>query len=148
MNKTKKIKMKGCAKKRNKSHEKREGNIGGIEKIIIDDKAGCITVNNSFEENFDNYFKNKKNARQLKNAKYNTIGKELISAFKKPIAPKHINLKDDFYTYVNYDWLKEKEKKHKKIKKYYTRVDSFRTLQEKVYYQLIDIVKILQHWKC
>ena len=141
MNKTKKIKMKGHAKKRNKSNEKREGNIGGVEKITIKDDIGCITVNNSFEENFDNYFKNKKNARQLKNAKYNTIGKELINAFKKPIAPKHINLKDDFYTYVNYDWLKEKEKKHKKMKKYYTRVDSFRTLQEKVYYQLIDIVK-------
>jgi len=140
MNKTKKIKMKGHAKKRNKSNEKRQGTIGGIEKIIIDDKVGCITVNNSFEENFENYFKNKKIARQLKNAN-NTIGKELISAFKKPIAPKHINLKDDFYTYVNYDWLKEKEKKHKKMKKYYTRVDSFRTLQEKVYYQLIDIVK-------
>ena len=141
MNKTKKIKIKGHVKKRNKSNEKREGNIGGIEKIIIDDKVGCITVKNSFEENFENYFKNKKNAQQLKNAKYNTIGKELISAFKKPIAPKHINPKDDFYTYVNYDWLKEKEKKHKKMKKYYTRVDSFRTLQEKVYYQLIDIVK-------
>ena len=141
MNKTKKIKIKGHAKKRNKSNEKRQGTIGGIEKIIIDDKVGCITVKNSFEENFENYFKNKKNAQQLKNAKYNTIGKELINAFKKPIAPKHINLKDDFYTYVNYDWLKEKEKKHKKMKKYYTRVDSFRTLQEKVYYQLIDIVK-------
>lgn len=143
MNKTKKIKIKGHrAKKRNKSNEKREGNIDGIEKIIIDDKVGCITVNNSFEENFKNYFKNKKNTQQLKkNAEYNSIGKELISAFKKPIAPKHINPKNDFYTYVNYDWLKEKEKKHKKMKKYYTRVDSFRTLQEKVYYQLIDIVK-------
>ena len=142
MNKTRKIKIKRYAKKRNKSNENREGNISGIEKIEIDDKVGCITVNNSFEENFENYFKNKKNAKQLKkNAKYNTIGKELISAFKKPTAPKHINPKDDFYTYVNYDWLKEKEKKHKKMKKYYTRVDSFRTLQEKVYYQLIDIVK-------
>ena len=142
MNKTRKIKIKRYAKKRNKSNENREGNIGGIEKIEIDDKVGCITVKNSFEENFENYFKNKKNAKQLKkNAKYNTIGKELISAFKKPTAPKHINPKDDFYTYVNYDWLKEKEKKHKKMKKYYTRVDSFRTLQEKVYYQLIDIVK-------
>lgn len=127
----------------NKSRDDNDDiNMRNIEKIKIDDKVGCITVNNSFEENFDNYFKNKKNARQLKkNAKYNTIGKELISAFKKPIAPKHINLKDDFYTYVNYDWLKEKEKKHKKMKKYYTRIDSFRTLQEKVYYQLIDIVK-------
>jgi putative endopeptidase len=125
----------------NKSRDDNDINMRNIKKITIKDDVGCITVNNSFEENFDNYFKNKKNARQLKNAKYNTIGKELISAFKKPIAPKHINLKDDFYTYVNYDWLKEKEKKHKKIKKYYTRVDSFRTLQEKVYYQLIDIVK-------
>jgi putative endopeptidase len=126
----------------NKSRDDNDDiNMRNIEKIKIDDKVGCITVNNSFEENFDNYFKNKKNARQLKNTKYNTIGKELINAFKKPIAPKHINLKDDFYTYVNYDWLKEKEKKHKKMKKYYTRVDSFRTLQEKVYYQLIDIVK-------
>lgn len=140
MNKTKKIKVKEHAKKRNKSHETSQGS--DVKKIEIDDKVGCITVNNSFEENFKTYFKNKKNAQQLKkNAKYNTIGKELISAFKKPIAPKHINPKNDFYTYVNYDWLKEKEKKHKKIKKYYTRVDSFRTLQEKVYYQLIDIVK-------
>jgi len=125
----------------NKSRDDNDINMRNIKKITIKDDVGCITVNNSFEENFDNYFKNKKNARQLKNAKYNTIGKELINAFKKPIAHKHINLKDDFYTYVNYDWLKEKEKKHKKMKKYYTRVDSFRTLQEKVYYQLIDIVK-------
>ena len=137
MNKTKKIKIKGHAKKRNKRHEISQGS--DVKKIEIDDKVGCITVNNSFEENFKTYFKNKKNAQQLKNAKYNTIGKELISALKKPIAPKHINPKDDFYTYVNYDWLKEM--KHKKMKKYYTRVDSFRTLQEKVYYQLIDIVK-------
>ena len=140
MKKTRKIKIKIHVKKRNKRHETSEGS--DVEKIEIDDKVGCITVNNSFEENFKNYFKNKKNAQQLKkNTKYNTIGKELISAFKKPIAPKNINPKDDFYTYVNYDWLKEKEKKHKKMKKYYTRVDSFRTLQEKVYYQLIDIVK-------
>lgn len=144
MNKTRKIKNKRDVKERNKSNEKHEeGIISNIDKITIDDKVGCVTVKNSFEENFENYFKNKKNARQLKkNAKYNTIGKELISAFKKPIAPKHINPKDDFYTYVNYDWLKEKEKKHKKMKKYYTRVDSFRMLQEKVYHQLIDIVKV------
>ena len=142
MNKTKKMKIKHRAKKSNEKNGDAP-NIKGVEKIIIDDSVGCITVKNSFEENFEKYFKNKKNigmGQLKKNAKkYNTIGKELISAFKKPIAPKHINLKDDFYTYVNYDWLKEM--KHKKMKKYYTRVDSFRTLQEEVYYQLIDIVK-------
>lgn len=141
MNKTRKIKNKTRLKKKSKSNEKREGKNVSIEKITIDDGGvGCVTVKNSFEENFENYFKNKKRDKLKKNAK-NTIGKELISAFKKPIAPKDINPKDDFYTYVNYDWLKEKEKKHKKMKKYYTRVDSFRMIQEKVYYQLIDIVK-------
>ena len=141
MNKTRKIKNKAHVKKKNKNNEKHEGDISNIDKIKVDDKVGCITVKNSFEENFKNYFKNKKRNKLKKNTKYNTIGKELISAFKKPIAPKHINPKDDFYTYVNYDWLKENETKHKKIKKYYTRIDSFRILQEKVYYQLIDIVK-------
>jgi predicted metalloendopeptidase len=126
--------------KSSKGNEYHKEKSGKIDKIIIDDKVGCITVNNSFEENFENYFKNRKVKEYKKNAKkYNTIGKELIDVFKKPIAPKEINPKDDFYTYVNYDWLKEM--KDKKMKKYYTRIDSFRTLQEKVYYQLIDIVK-------
>ena len=63
-----------------------------------------------------NYFKNRKVKQYKKNAKkYNTIEKELIDVFKKPIAPKEVNPKDDFYTYVNYDWLKEmKDKKMKK----------------------------------
>jgi len=114
--------------------------INNLEKIQIDDKVGCITVNNSFEENFKKYFK-VKNTKFIKRKEKmnNKIGKELIEIFKKPNAPSSIHLKDDFFTYVNYKWLDEM--KHKKIKKYFTRVDSFRTLQEKVYYQLIDIVK-------
>jgi predicted metalloendopeptidase len=137
MNKTRKNRKKTHIAKTSKDKKEK---ISNIDKIIIDDKVGCITVNNSFEENFENYFKNRKVKEYKKNAKkYNTIGKELIDVFKKPIAPKEINPKDDFYTYVNYDWLKEM--KDKKMKKYYTRIDSFRTLQEKVYYQLIDIVK-------
>ena len=128
MNKTKKNKNKKNIKK----------NKEKIHKIIVDDKVGCITVNNSFEENFNSYFKNK-NEFKKNSKKYENIGKELIDIFKKPIAPKEIKLKDDFYSFVNYDWLKEM--KGKKMKKYYTRIDSFRILQEKVYYQLIDIVK-------
>lgn len=140
MNKTRKNRKKTHIMKTSKGNEYHKEKSGKIDKIIIDDKVGCITVNNSFEENFKNYFKNRKVKQYKKNAKkYNTIGKELIDVFKKPIAPKEVNPKDDFYTYVNYDWLKEM--KDKKMKKYYTRIDSFRTLQEKVYYQLIDIVK-------
>ena len=142
-NRTRKIKKKINKNKNNSSvnsdnddnHEDNE-NIGNIK---INDDVGCITVNNSFEDNFRNFFKNKRSKIIKKNNKYNTIGKELITAFGNPIAPKSVNLKDDFYTYVNYEWLHKM--KNKKVKNYYTRIDSFRMLQEKVYYQLIDLVK-------
>jgi len=117
--------------------------LENIKKIKVKDTIGCITVNNSFEDNFKNFFKNKNSNFSKKGKKnqnhHSTIENELIAAFKKPIAPKSVNLKDDFYTYVNYDWLNKM--KHKKEKNYYIRIDSFRMLQEKVYYQLIDIVK-------
>jgi len=109
-----------------------------IKKIIINNDVGCITVNNSFEENFKNYLNNKPGEPHSKKISV-SVGKELIHIFDKPLAPKSINPKDDFYTYVNYEWLKKMKSQNQK--KYYTRIDSFRIIQEKVYYQLIDIVK-------
>ena len=47
----------------------------------------------------------------------------------------------DYYTYINYQWLEETSKKIKKEQKYYVQVDSFRVTQEKVYYEVIDMVK-------
>ena len=67
--------------------------------------------------------------------------KELIKAFHTPYAPSAITPQDDFYTYINYTWIAEQTKKSNKEKKYYTQIDSFRIVQEKVYYELIDIVK-------
>lgn len=111
-----------------------------IKKIIIKDNVGCITVDNSFEENFKNYLNNKPGEPHSKKKSVSvSVGKELIHIFKKPLAPKSVNPKDDFYTYVNYEWLKKMKSQNEK--KYYTRIDSFRIIQEKVYYQLIDIVK-------
>ena len=120
------------------SHNDNHGDIK-IEKLIIKDDVGCITVNNSFEDNFKNYLKNETTAESRLNKKSVSIGKELIRVFDKPLAPKSVSLKDDFYTYVNYEWLQKMKSKH--TNKYYTRIDSFRMLQDKVYYQLIDIVK-------
>jgi len=49
--------------------------------------------------------------------------------------------KNDFYEYSNYFWLKNAKKEFKnKEKKYYNQYDAFRFLQERVNYQLIDIV--------
>jgi predicted metalloendopeptidase len=49
--------------------------------------------------------------------------------------------RDDFYTYVNEGWLNKKEKELKKKLTYYVQVDDFRMVQEKVYYEIIDLVK-------
>ena len=132
-NKTRKNKMEIKS-----SHDNDYGGIK-IKKIIIKDNVGCITVNNSFEDNFKNYLKNETTAESRLKKKSVSIGKELIRAFDKPLAPKSVSPKDDFYTYVNYEWLQKMKSKH--TNKYYTRIDSFRMLQDKVYYQLIDIVK-------
>ena len=124
----------------NKSHN-RNANIKQNKKLIIKDDVGCITVNNSFEDNFKNYLKNSTTTGEKLRKKKNSasIGKELIRIFDKPLAPKLVNPKTDFYTYVNYEWLKKMKSQNEK--KYYTRIDSFRMLQETVYHQLIDIVK-------
>ena len=61
LNKTRKIKKKGNIQ--NVTFNNNKSDIKGVEKIKIDDVVGCVTVNNSFEENFKNYFKNKKSKK-------------------------------------------------------------------------------------
>ena len=51
----------------------------------------------------------------------------------------HDLLKNDFYGFVNTEWAKENLTE---LPKYYVQLDNFRIVQEKVYYQLIDYVKI------
>ena len=74
----------------------------------------------------------------LKNyGKYkNNLKKTLDFINKKKI--KKYRLKNDFYTYINYQWIQEQKRESKIKKKYYTQIDNYRITQEKVYYQLID----------
>ena len=71
----------------NKSHN-RNANIKQNKKLIIKDDVGCITVNNSFEDNFKNYLKNSTTTGEKIRKKKNSasIGKELIRIFDKPLA--------------------------------------------------------------
>ena len=72
------------------------------------------------------------------------IEKELIKMFKTPFTPSKITPNNDFYTYINYRWLKDTEKQYEEedVKnKYYVQVDSFRIVQDHVYKELIEIVK-------
>ena len=90
---------------------------------------------NRFEEAYEEKFKDKLNQHDK------DTERELIKMFKTPFTPTKYKAKDDYYTYINYQWITEKTKELKKELKYYVQVDSFRVTQEKVYYELIDIVK-------
>jgi hypothetical protein len=90
---------------------------------------------NQFEEEYEKTFK-----ESLKKEDAN-IEKKLIQLFKTPFTPSKYKAQDDYYTYINYQWLANKSAELKKELKHYVQVDSFRIVQEKVYYELIDIVK-------
>ena len=47
----------------------------------------------------------------------------------------------DSNSYETPDGMQPKSEESKKTQKYYVQIDSFRITQEKVYYELIDIVK-------
>ena len=93
----------------------------------------------SFEEEYEKKFK--KNLKKH----FKDTEKELIQLFKTPFTPKQYRPQDDYYTYINYEWLSKKTKELKGKLKQYVQVDSFRVTQEKVYYELIDIVKEYIH---
>jgi len=62
---------------------------------------------------------------------------------KKFILPSQIKAQNDFYSYINYNWL-EKSKKSKNNNKdfdYITEIDNVRITQDKVYRELFVIIK-------
>lgn len=71
------------------------------------------------------------------------IERALVRLFKTPFTPTQFRAQDDYYTYINYQWLsaKTKELSDEANLKHYVQIDSFRVVQEKVYYELIDLVK-------
>jgi len=90
---------------------------------------------NRFEDDYEKEFKH-----SLKTEDTN-IERKLVKMFSTPFSPTKYKAKDDYYTYINYQWLEQQSEQIKKDVKFYVQVDSFRVTQEKVYYELIDIVK-------
>jgi len=79
---------------------------------------------------------------------YGKNGKQLINHFLKQLSYQYkqskITPQNDFYTFINYRWLTDQEPDSiilDKRQKYITQVDDFRIVQDKVYYQLFDIMK-------
>ena len=79
---------------------------------------------------------------------YKKTGKQIINTFLRQLSFEQSQSKvmpqNDFYTFVNYRWLTDKESDSiilDKRQKYITQVDDFRIIQDKVYYQLFDIMR-------
>ena len=64
---------------------------------------------------------------------------KLVKMLNTPFSPSKLTAKNDYYNYINYQWLKEQDKDVKK--KFFVQVDNFRIVQEKVYYEIIELVK-------
>ena len=92
----------------------------------------------SFEEDFQ-----KLHPELLTQSKH-AVEQILIKLLHKKYMPNSITPRNDFYTYINYTWIRDKTIKSTQDtdnKKYFVEVDSFRIMQNKVYYQLMEIIK-------
>ena len=105
------------------------------KKCLPNKDASSPRVLASFEKDFEKKFKT---ATTKKNA---SIERELVKLFGTPFAPSKVTPKSDYYTFINYQWIANKTKELQAKSKYYVQADSFRITQEKVYYELIDLVK-------
>ena len=96
-------------------------------------KQGLIPVLNSlFRDNnlklLETYSKDELNYNNFAN---------VIKKDKKIKNNKNFKSNEDFYNYVNHDWLKEQTEQLKKNPKYYVQIDDFRIVQDKVYNELL-----------
>jgi len=128
-------------KKTKNKHNKSKNKNNKTKKCKLTERDLYLICNSSantlnrFEHQYEKNFKHSLMTED------NNIEKRLIKQFSKQFAPSNIKPINDYYTWINYNWLHTKEKELISEKKYYVQVDSFRMTQEKVYYELIDIVK-------
>ena len=71
-------------------------------------------------------------------SKTKKLHRELIDLFKKRSAPEKIRPQDDFYTYINNEWIKKKI--ITEDQKYIVQIDSYRLTQNKVLKELDEII--------
>ena len=105
------------------------------QKVLTQKCRNFANTFNQFEVEYEKQFK--KNI----NKELSGVENHLIKMFKTPFTLTKYTPRTDYYNWINYTWIKEQEKKTKKDKKYYVQVDNFRIVQEKVYYELIDIIE-------
>ena len=74
----------------------------------------------------------------LKTKPNDEIEKQFIKELLSKFAPNSIKPEDDFYDYINYQWLKNITLEEEQ--KYIVQIDDFRLAQDKVYHELDGII--------
>jgi len=121
MAKKKKKKKKNNKTKRNKKKNNYSNTEVDIE--LFKNSIGLKSFEKKFSENKTNHYKNKKE-----------FVKELLSNF----SPNSIKPENDYYDYINYQWLKEVSLE--KQQEYIVQVDDFRLAQDRVFIELNQII--------
>ena len=73
------------------------------------------------------------------------LNRELVKLLDKKTVPSHILPNNDFYTFINYEWMKYAQTHLSEREKYIVQLDDFRLVQNKVYEDLIELVKDYIH---
>lgn len=110
-----------------------------IKKLLDKQKntSGCLSNLLPFEAEFEKLIQHRKGNKPFQ------IQKEMQRILRKKTVPKKILPNNDFYTFINYEWMKNATNLDDSVldEKYIVQYDDFRIVQNKVYYELIDIVK-------
>ena len=122
-------------KTKNKNKRKPSSNCTAV---VLSKQATPDTTFTSFEPEYEKNFKGDL-------TKINqSIQQELVKMFRVPFTPSQITPQHDFYTFINYSWLMDTSKSvmtTKQDKQYFVQIDDFRVVQDKVYKELIELVK-------
>ena len=123
-------------KKRNKKNNINKLATNVTPQQITELCKNSETTYEPFEHKIEELFK--KSKLNIVSTSYN-LEKQIISDLKKAVNPKNIKPNEDFYSYINDRWIKDYELTQEQ--KYIIQVDYFRIVLDKVYRELIDIIK-------
>jgi putative endopeptidase len=118
--------------RKNKSKKERK-NKSKKEKYIENKCQRFFNTYSTFEDKFEKVY------GDIFSSKDFNLEKTDIQELKKAVSPSNINPQNDFYSYINERWISQKQLEESQ--KYIVQIDNFRLVQDKVYRELIEIVK-------
>ena len=128
------IKIKKLNNKSIKNREKKIPSLSDKQRELV--CKNYSNTYNTFEDKIEKILK--QNNIDTSSKKFN-LDKEILSDLKKAVSPSNILPENDFYSYINDRWLQNFQ--IEKNQKYIVQVDDFRLVQDKVYDELLELVK-------